>query len=204
MSLIRCLPHARVKGLIFRIHVAADTLPTPRTTPSKKRARLDLIDASSPVSIPSQRFTNIFDHASSLLSTSAIYDTSSVALPLIGREKETALITTFLARRFPGVYEEAYEDDASVQPSLYISGPPGIGKTASTLSVLRRFVEQSRECGTIRVHMENCSSIGSAGMEASMWSRLGEGLGLWSERTKGQSKGRGDFVDGMTASGCTL
>lgn len=52
----------------------------------------------------------------------------------------------------------------------------------------------------MKVHMENCSSIGSIGIETSMWNRFGVGLRLWSSKMSGK-RGREDFENGMRSSG---
>lgn len=166
-------------------------LPTPATTPTKKGSTSQSTP-SSMTAIPSQRYTNIYDHATSLLSTSAIFDTASAALPFLGREKEMSIITSFLASRFDPT------TSTSSRPSLYISGPPGIGKTASLVTVLSTFTQEQDE--EVKVHMENCSSIGSIGMETSMWNRFGVGLKLWSSKMSGK-RGREDFDNGMRSSG---
>lgn len=64
---------------------------------------------------------------------------------------------------------------------MYVSGPPGIGKTALISSVIERFRAQVSERGLeseVCVAMENCAAIaaGSAGEKA--WDRLAEALSV--------------------------
>lgn len=104
-----------------------------------------------------------------------------------------SIITSFLAARF-----NTPSSSVTRRPSLYISGPPGIGKTASLTTILSNFVSEQAE-EDVRVHMENCSSIGSVGMENSMWNRFGVGLGLWHRASAKQ--GREEFENGLRSSG---
>lgn len=109
-----------------------------------------------------------------------------------------AIITKFLSNRFEGIYDDVPDAIDSTRPTLYISGPPGIGKTASLVSVLADFVKRSEKSeSTVRIYMTNCSSMGSVGIEASMWDRLGEGLGFWNQASRGVEKGREGFANGL-------
>ena len=42
--------------------------------------------------------------------------------------------------------------------------------------------------------MENCSSIGTIGMETGLWERLGRGLGIWDDVKRG---GKIEFEDAL-------
>lgn len=153
---------------------------------------IDSAPSSAPSSAAFTQITNIYTHATQLLSTSSA---NSADLPFLGRTKEIAVIKSFLNSRFPGTYESDLPQRRA--PTLYISGPPGIGKTAALLSVLGDF--KPRVHGEVRVHMENCSSLGSVGLGANVWERLGVGLGLWS-RADRVAPGREGFRERLFAS----
>jgi len=190
-----------------------DTLPTPATTPTKRDREVSNAPTASTSALPPlvtpRSITNIFAHAHVLLSTNS----SISQLPLTGREKQRDTLITFLSARFPEVYRQnvAEQEDTSQaktvdRPSLYVSGPPGIGKTALLSSVLRDFSAKLAEQGMedeVKVHMENCSSLGSTGMASSVWERLGNGLGINMALGKGKARitGRQAFVNGLTAGG---
>lgn len=61
---------------------------------------------------------------------------------------------------------------------MYVSGPPGIGKTAllsSTVSAFRALVAERELEGDVSLLVENCATIAGGG---SVWERLGRGLGM--------------------------
>ncbi|BGP18406.1 AAA ATPase [Rhodosporidiobolus nylandii] len=154
-------------------------------------------DASTPRAIP-----NIYAHASLLLSTSS---SLSSALPLEGRADQRETLQAFLTRRFPSV--SAPLAGSSTTPStpsrpgpasMYVSGPPGIGKTALLSSVIEGFVEQVGERNLdeeVKVHMENCATVAAGGGEGA-WDRLCAGLGISMEE-KGNRKGKEVFEEGL-------
>ncbi|ORY54601.1 hypothetical protein BCR35DRAFT_355874 [Leucosporidium creatinivorum] len=196
-----------------RTKAAEHTLPTPATTPTKRDREESRTPTASTSSLPPlvtpRHITNIFAHAHVLLSTNS----SISQLPLTGREKQRVTLITFLADRFPEVYqqldapEQGTSPSKAVQrPSLYVSGPPGIGKTALLSSVLRDFSAKVAEQGMedeVKVHMENCSSLGSTGMASSVWERLGNGLGINMALGKGKARitGRQAFTNGLAGGG---
>lgn len=63
---------------------------------------------------------------------------------------------------------------------MYVSGPPGIGKTALLSCVLGDFGRQLEErdlCGEVCVLMENCATIAAGGLGGDQaWNRLAKGL----------------------------
>ncbi|BGO93533.1 hypothetical protein NBRC10512_000731 [Rhodotorula toruloides] len=166
------------------------TLPTP--PPSFELPEPSLNDAShapSPAPEPStsRGIPNIYTHASSLLTPSCSLASS---LPLTGRTDQHETLLAFLTRRFPSVYGSTSSRPGPA--AMYVSGPPGIGKTAllaSTIAAFRRLVED-RECEEeVGVLVENCATIAGQG---SVWERLGRGLGmdmdLGSERSARRAK----------------
>ncbi|BGP33982.1 AAA ATPase [Rhodotorula toruloides] len=172
-------------------------LPTP--PPSFELPEASLDDAShapSPTPEPStsRGIPNIYTHASSLLAPSSSLASS---LPLTGRTDQHETLLAFLTRRFPAVY-----GSTSTRPgpaAMYVSGPPGIGKTAllsSTFAAFRELVKE-RECEEeVGVLVENCATIAGTG---SVWERLGRGLGmemdLGAERSARRAKEA--FEDGL-------
>ncbi|GAA5973468.1 hypothetical protein JCM11641_006477 [Rhodosporidiobolus odoratus] len=154
------------------------------------------VEADSSRAVP-----NIYAHASLLLSTSS---SLSASLPLEGRADQRETLLAFLGRRFPSVYAPASSTSAPSTPSrpgpasMYVSGPPGIGKTALLSSVLGEFekmVEEGKLAGEVVLHMENCASVASGGGEGA-WERLARGLGMDVEE-KGRMKGREVFEEGL-------
>ncbi|GAA5970950.1 hypothetical protein JCM8115_005508 [Rhodotorula mucilaginosa] len=151
----------------------AYTLSPPPTAP---RAAAAAVPASTSRSIP-----HIYAHAASLLTTSS--DLAS-SLPLAGRADQRETLLAFLHRRFPAAY--APRDGPSTPPSrpgpasMYVSGPPGIGKTALLSCVLGDFGRQLDERdlrGEVCVLMENCATIAAGGLGGDQaWSRLAKGL----------------------------
>ncbi|SCZ89210.1 BZ3500_MvSof-1268-A1-R1_Chr1-1g01031 [Microbotryum saponariae] len=141
-----------------------DTLPTPHSTPTKDR-------------VTARPIKDIYTHALQLLSPSG-----STLPTILGRDSQRATLVTFLARRFPQVYRDhpTSASDSAIPPaSLYVSGPPGIGKTALLSAVVNEFsalVEQQDLEDEISVHMQTCQTSGAT--QSSIWDRLGRGLGL--------------------------
>lgn len=134
------------------------------------------------VSTPTSRsIPHIYAHAASLLSTSS--DLAS-SLPLSGRADQRETLLAFLQRRFPVAYTP--RDGPSTPTSrpgpasMYVSGPPGIGKTALLSSVLGDFERQLDERdlrSEICVSMENCATLAAGGLGGDKaWDRLAAGL----------------------------
>ncbi|SCV71519.1 BQ2448_3107 [Microbotryum intermedium] len=141
-----------------------DTLPTPHSTPTKDR-------------VTARPIKDIYSHALQLLSPSG-----STLPTILGRDSQRATLVTFLARRFPQVYRDhptSASDSATPPASLYVSGPPGIGKTALLSAVVNEFsalIEERDLEDEIKVHMQTCQTSGAT--QNSVWDRLGRGLGL--------------------------
>ncbi|GAA5863692.1 hypothetical protein JCM3774_001216 [Rhodotorula dairenensis] len=157
---------------------AAYTLSPPPAAPREAAEEASAVPAPTSRSIP-----HIYAHAASLLSTSS--DLAS-SLPLSGRADQRETLLAFLHRRFPVAYTP--RDGPSTPPtrpgpaSMYVSGPPGIGKTALLSSVLGDFERQLDERdlrSEICVSMENCATIAAGGLGLGgdkAWDRLAAGL----------------------------
>jgi cell division control protein 6 len=147
---------------------AADSLPTPVATPTKKDRR----------AITQQH--NVFSHARLLLSPSLSTATNNGSTGsddsgFVGRSMERENVTAFLSSRLA---PNAPSSSRATRPSsLYISGPPGLGKTALLHSILDSEDFQALY-PDLRVHVENCTSLGSVALEKTFWNRVGGGLGL--------------------------
>lgn len=135
----------------------------------------DCSHAPSPAPEPStsRGIPNIYTHASSLLTPSSSLASS---LPLTGRTDQHETLLAFLTRRFPAVYGSSSSRPGPA--AMYVSGPPGIGKTAllsSTIAAFRELVKERRCEDEICVLVENCATIAGSG---SVWERLGRGSGM--------------------------
>ncbi|GAA6031463.1 hypothetical protein JCM8097_006469 [Rhodosporidiobolus ruineniae] len=152
---------------------------------------------------------HIYAHASLLLSTSSSLSSS---LPLHGRSDQLDTLRAFLSRRFPSVYAplpSAASSSTAPTPStphrpgpasMYVSGPPGIGKTALLSSVLSSFVAQISERdleGAVKVHMENCATVAAGGATEAAWERLARGLGIEEQSGGEKMKARERFEEGI-------
>lgn len=139
---------------------AIEQLPTPTHTPTKKRKRSQEPESITP---PEQEVEHkqrdIYARAAATLKVVSSYDTLDG--PLIGREDEAKTVRAFLDARLA--------NESSARKSLYVSGPPGIGKTALVAQVLNAFVRESN-CDANLV-MENCASSGK-----DIWNVLSERL----------------------------
>lgn len=159
-------------------------------------------EAESPIQSPStskvaplvtpRQVSNIFAHAQVLLST-------NTELPITGREEQRAQLISFLASRFPAAFitpQASARDQPPFStvstPSLYVSGPPGIGKTALVSSVLHEFRQRLHErslTASVAAHIENCSSLALVDNGgSSVWERLGFGLGMDMSLGSGKTK----------------
>lgn len=91
---------------------------------------------------------------------------------IIGREDEKALIRKYL---ISGECDGGDEDNLDAgRKGLYISGPPGTGKTATVSALI---AEQGPDC---RVAFVNC--MGLVGKKEEIWSRIADAWGFVSDR----------------------
>lgn len=196
-------PLAALDSTRVLTRTAAASLPTPRATPTKN---------SFPS--PTRSIAHIFAHAHALLSTSS---TLHSTLPLVGRTQQRVILQRFLKARFGDLYEDVLHNSVGDPcPSIYISGPPGLGKTALLAEILSdfstrivssgppstptKFKEKWAHTGCdVRVHLENCASIGTVGMETSLWDRLARGLGIQESVIASGKKGLEGFRAGLDA-----
>ncbi|GAA5856939.1 hypothetical protein JCM8547_008476 [Rhodosporidiobolus lusitaniae] len=182
-----------------------DRSPAEESAPTPAPESDPLFDVS-PTSSPSRAIPHIYAHASLLLSTSSSLSSS---LSLEGRADQRETLLAFLSRRFPSAYaplaSEASSSKAPGTPtrpgpaSMYVSGPPGIGKTALLNVVVDELKANigERELGEeVKVHMENCATIGAGGAEGA-WERLAKGLRLKVEEGMEKMKGREKFEMGI-------
>ncbi|KAF5392291.1 hypothetical protein D9757_001457 [Collybiopsis confluens] len=113
--------------------------------------------------------------------------TYSRASSMPGRESEREIITEFLGRFID-------HTDSNSSHSLYVSGPPGCGKTALINSVLDSLVER---LGDVRIVNINCMAL--VNLDA-LWDRLideFDGI-LQKKRKSGVSKSKGrEMVESM-------
>ncbi|GAA5840140.1 hypothetical protein JCM11251_000614 [Rhodosporidiobolus azoricus] len=164
---------------------------------------LPLVPASTPstTTSDSRSIPHIYAHASLLLSTSSSLSSS---LPLEGRTDQRETLQAFLTRRFPAMYASPDGPSTSTPTrpgpaSMYVSGPPGIGKTALLASVINAFeaqVEEKELGGDVKVWMENCATVSSAGVEGA-WERLAKGLGIEDVGDGAKRKGKERFEEGL-------
>ncbi|MBW0463292.1 hypothetical protein O181_003007 [Austropuccinia psidii MF-1] len=147
--------------------------------------------------IPSSGFSNVFGHARHLLKLSS---TDHISHTILGRSKELSKITQFFLNRYPWLFDS--KSDRLSNPSdiistggLYISGPPGTGKTHLLKSVL---LDQHHQIGRtlhkagVKVDCINCfalttpvggralpgSSSGPTQLEEELWKRVAACLGI--------------------------
>ncbi|GAA5905510.1 hypothetical protein JCM5296_000379 [Sporobolomyces johnsonii] len=187
---------------------AAATLPTPVSTPTKRHhapnPTASPADASTSTSSTSS-IPHVYAHAHLLLSSSSPLTSS---LHLSGRSYQHETLLAFLSRRFPTVYAPSSSDASSRSdtppstpsrpgsPAMYVSGQPGIGKTALISSLLAEFGRNVGErdlVDEVKFCMENCSTVGAG--EAA-WDRLGRALGIEMER-RGKLKAKEVFEAGL-------
>ncbi len=84
---------------------------------------------------------------------------------LVGREKEIKVMEDFL--------QSAWDGGRGKKRSLYVSGAPGTGKTASLMTLLDR----ARSEQGITVIFLNCMALGSSSSPAEIYSRVASALG---------------------------
>jgi Cdc6-like AAA superfamily ATPase len=83
---------------------------------------------------------------------------------------------------------------------MYVSGPPGIGKTALLCSVideLKQQVEERTLGEEVKVHMENCATVSAGGAQEGAWERLARGLGIEEKEGMERMKGKERFEEGI-------
>ncbi|GAA5901797.1 hypothetical protein JCM8208_003591 [Rhodotorula glutinis] len=173
-------------------HSSDFALPTPPLASEFQH----LPDAPAPAvvdgSTTARGIPHVYAHASSLLSPSL----STSVLSLLGRADQRDTLLAFLSRRIPAAYAAQGEAGPSTPPSastsrrgpgpaaMYVSGPPGIGKTAligAVVDELRQRIDERGLGGEVRVAMENCATIAAGGAGTGgerAWTRLGAVLGV--------------------------
>ncbi|GAA5985970.1 hypothetical protein JCM10908_006354 [Rhodotorula pacifica] len=160
----------------------ADAEAKPASSAYTPREAVATVVPADPPMPKSRSISHIYAHAASLLSTSS--DLAS-SLPLSGRTDQRETLLAFLQRRFPSAYASRDGGPSTPSsrlgpPSMYVSGPPGIGKTALLSSVLGDFgrnVDERDLRGEICVLMENCATIAAGGLGGEKaWERLAAGL----------------------------
>ncbi|CAH7688306.1 cell division cycle protein [Phakopsora pachyrhizi] len=152
-----------------------------------KLAVEEVINHSTPNDVNSfNGFPNVFAHARHLLKLGSTSD--FVQEGILGRQKEMDKVQSFFATRFSWNLETAHPKQSlplSKNPgSLYISGPPGTGKTHLMNSVLlnpnNEVCRKLRDLG-IRVKFINCVSLaGSTGsklLDQELWKKILDCLG---------------------------
>ncbi|GAA5936116.1 hypothetical protein JCM1841_007057 [Sporobolomyces salmonicolor] len=185
---------------------ATATLLTPVSTSTKPHHALEPTASPAGASTSStSSIPHVYAHAHLLLSSSSPLTSS---LHLSGRSYQHETLLAFLSRRFPAVYAPASPDAPSRtdpspstpsrpgSPAMYVSGQPGIGKTALISSLLAEFGRNVGErdlVDEVRFCMENCSTVGAG--EAA-WERLGRALGIEMER-RGKLKAKEVFEAGL-------
>ncbi|KAK4050771.1 AAA ATPase [Microbotryomycetes sp. JL201] len=122
-------------------------------------------------------------HAQAALSSEQ--SSSNVHCRLVGRTQQRRIITDFVRRR----YNREGASDSTGPGTLYLSGPPGCGKTAVVRSVAAELEAENE--GTAdgqldRLHMVmcNCSSITLSTDRNAIWSRLGQVIGGGGDPTR--------------------
>ncbi|BGP42158.1 AAA ATPase [Rhodotorula kratochvilovae] len=167
-------------GMGEELDVGEYILPTPPLAED-----LEIVAPTAPVEAhPVRGIPNIYTHASSLLSPSL----STAALSLLGRADQRETLLAFLTRRFPSIYAAQGKAGPSTPTrgpgpaAMYVSGPPGIGKTALIGAIVQQLRERVHERdlkGEVCVAMENCAAIAAGGVSGDKaWERLGAALGV--------------------------
>lgn len=106
-------------------------------------------------------FPNVFSHARHLLRLSSVTDLAKDHL--VGRTAEVTKIRSFLAARFPHLFDVQPVNQTDAGKSLYISGPPGTGKSHCINSILlnpHHEVHSTLKVAGIGVHFINCIAMG--------------------------------------------
>ncbi|GAA5942812.1 hypothetical protein JCM3775_001511 [Rhodotorula graminis] len=151
-------------------------------------------------------FSNVYTHAASLLSPSL----STGVLSLLGRADQRDTLLAFLSRRLPTAYAALGEPGPSAAATskrgpgpaaMYVSGPPGIGKTAlvgAVVDELRARIDERELGGEVRLAMENCATIAAGGTGGERaWTRLGAALGVDMEDGEAALKAKERFEEGL-------
>lgn len=104
----------------------------------------------------------------------------STALPdaLVGREKQSDAIRKFLDANLLGKSGKKRDNDGRGKRSLYISGPPGTGKTTSLSHLLKEYESLTKTGGDpLRIAFVNCmQALGSSTSASSIYSRIAEAI----------------------------
>ncbi|KAG0139625.1 hypothetical protein CROQUDRAFT_666234 [Cronartium quercuum f. sp. fusiforme G11] len=147
-------------------------------------------------------FPNVFAHARHLLRLSTVSDLEKDSI--VGRSQEVIKLTHFITHRYPHLFDQntTLRKTSEVGKSLYISGPPGTGKTHLIHSVLlnpNHSIHQKLKAGGIKVHLINCIAIGgsvgvvnstansSGSLDDELWRQIGTCIGC-SDLFKSHSK----------------
>ncbi len=90
---------------------------------------------------------------------------------VVGRSAEKAFLRRYLAGG----------DAASAQPAapaVYVSGPPGTGKTAVVTSLSRSLCKASTAHGAWKVALINCMGLSSVRAREDLWTRIADAWGI--------------------------
>ncbi|KAJ9115083.1 hypothetical protein QFC22_005411 [Naganishia vaughanmartiniae] len=158
----------------------SSTFTTPRATDGKAGMSTEAETDESQVATPTARrqYADGYKALKAALKCSSSGNDSSTTLQpadgsfIIGREQEKADIRRYLTT---GAFDALEDGITGVnQKGLYISGPPGTGKTATVGALIS---ESSSDC---RVAFINC--MGLVGKKDEIWSRIAAAWGFDDDR----------------------